>query len=438
VLGSGALLVLAASAASSLERGRVNTEASFDPSAASIDIGDGVVVERNGMIVVAGLSRRGGRYQFGLARYRPNGTLDPRFGTGGRVLTSFPRGGSGDAALAEQPDGKLVVAGVAWAAKNQSVFGIGRYTRRGRLDPSFGHGGTVMTPAPAPRRGKFSVTYAGGLVLQRDGKLVVAGARTNIKDHLGIALARYTSAGTLDPTFGVRGKVEPDLGSRSGAAESGVALQADGKIVTAGYSSLPHLAAARFTTRGALDAGFGSAGTVVTPVGGWSEAGGVAIQPDRRIVVAASASLPNRGVQLAVVRYLPNGRVDTSFGVNGTVVTNFAVNGRPAIAIQPDGKIVVACGVGNPRRFGLARYDARGALDPTFGEGGKIRTRFGDGSTAHAVALQADGKIVVAGSSGGDFALARYARDGSLDESFGTAGLVTTPLGPAWLRRSGR
>ena len=436
MLGSAALLMLATSAASSLERGHVSTEASFDPSAASIDIGDAVVLERGGMIVVAGLSRRGHRYRFGLVRYRPNGTLDPRFGTGGRVLTSFPRGGSGDAALAEQPNGKLVVAGVAWAAKNQSVFGIGRYTRRGRLDPSFGRGGTVMTPAPAPRRGTFSVTYAGGLVLQRDGKLVVAGANTIIKDHLGIALARYTSAGTLDPTFGVRGKVETDLGSRSGAAESGVALQADGKIVTAGHSS-PHLAAARFTTRGALDAGFGSAGTVVTPVGGWSEAGGVAIQPDRRIVVAASASLPNRGIQLAVVRYLPNGRVDTSFGVNGTVVTNFAVNDRPTIAIQPDGKILVACGVGNPRRFGLARYDARGALDPTFGEGGKIRTRFADASTAHAVAFQADGKIVVAGSSGGDFALARYALDGSLDESFGTAGIVTTPLGPAWLSRSG-
>src|SRR5207244_521519 len=174
---------------------------------------------------------------------------------------------------------------------------------------------------------------------------------------------------------------------------SGAALQADGKIVTAGYSS-HHLSAARFTTRGALDARFGSAGTVVTPVGDRSEAGGVAIQPNRRIVVAASAALPNHGVQLAVVRYLPNGRVDTSFGVDGTVVTNFAVNERPAIAIQPDGKIVVACEVGNPRRFGLARYDARGALDPTFGEGGKIRTRFAGPSSAHAVALQADGKIV--------------------------------------------
>ncbi|HEX6701490.1 MAG TPA: hypothetical protein VF101_12250 [Gaiellaceae bacterium] len=430
------LLVLAAPGISSPRRGGAAGEPASDRSPASVDIGDAVVVGRDGAIVVAGLSRRGGRYQFGLARYRPNGTLDPRFGTGGRVLTSFPRGGSGDAALAEQPDGKLVVAGAVRAATNQTVFGIGRYTRRGgRLDPSFGRGGTVMTPAPAPRRGTFSLTYAGGLVLQRDGKLVVAGARTNIKDRLGIALARYTSAGTLDPTFGVRGKVETDLGSRSGAAESGVALQADGKIVTAGYSSMPHLAAARFTSRGALDGGFGSAGTVVTPVGAWSEAGGVAIQPDRRILVAASAFVPHSGVQLAVVRYLPNGRVDTSFGVDGTVVTNFAVNGRPAIAIQRDGKIVVACGVGNPRRFGLARYDTRGALDPTFGEGGKVRARFAKASTAHAVALQGDGKIVVTGSSGGDFALARYSVDGELDESFGTGGLVTTALGPAWVAR---
>jgi len=302
-----------------------------------------------------------------------------------------------------------------------------RYNADGSLDTGFGSGGKV-----ALGFGSHNDDLAAGVAVQADGKIVVVG-----DDGSNFAAARYNADGSLDTSFHHTGTLTTSFAGGVAFA-NGVALQADGKIVTAGYSSLPHLAAARFTTRGALDAGFGSAGTVVTPVGGWSEAGGVAIQPDRRIVVAASASLPNRGVQLAVVRYLPNGRVDTSFGVNGTVVTNFAVNGRPAIAIQPDGKIVVACGVGNPRRFGLARYDARGALDPTFGEGGKIRTRFADGSSAHAVALQADGKIVVAGSSGGDFALARYARDGSLDESFGTAGLVTTPLGPAWLRRSGR
>jgi uncharacterized delta-60 repeat protein len=105
--------------------------------------------------------------------------------------------------------------------------------------------------------------------------------------------------------------------------------------------------------------------------------------------------------------------------------------------IQPDGRIIVAVGLDGPRRFGVGRYDVDGTLDPTFGEGGKVRTRFRAGSSAQAVARQRDGKIVAAGSAGGDFAVARYMADGTLDQSFGADGRVTTPLGPVWLRRRG-
>jgi uncharacterized delta-60 repeat protein len=103
-----------------------------------------------------------------------------------------------------------------------------------------------------------------------------------------------------------------------------------------------------------------------------------------------------------------------------------------ALALQPDGKIVAACGLNGPRRFGVARYDVDGMLDPGFGDGGQVRTRFSSGAAAHAVVVQPDGKIVVGGNSGGDFALARYTTDGILDTGFGHGGIVTTPLGPAW------
>jgi uncharacterized delta-60 repeat protein len=139
--------------------------------------------------------------------------------------------------------------------------------------------------------------------------------------------------------------------------------------------------------------------------------------------------------QLGVVRLLANGRIDTTFGTNGTVLTNFALNSGPSLALQPDGKIVAACGLSDLRRFGIARYLPDGSLDPTFGEGGKVRTRFQERSIARDVAVTRNGKILVAGSMGGDFALARYNGDGSLDESFGVNGLVRAPLGPAWVER---
>ena len=122
------------------------------------------------------------------------------------------------------------------------------------------------------------------------------------------------------------------------------------------------------------------------------------------------------------MRYLPSGQLDTGFGGNGTVVTNFAVLRGAAVAIQADGKIVAACGLTGPRRFGVARYEVDGTLDAGFGDGGKVQTRLGRGAVALAVLVQPDGKIVVGGSSDGDFALARDTTEGALDVRFGNEG----------------
>jgi uncharacterized delta-60 repeat protein len=416
----------------------------FDPSRASIDVGHSTVVQRDGKIVVAGISRRGSQSDFALARYTASGKLDSSFGRAGLLLMDIAREASGAAAVAEQADGKLVVAGAAWVSERQGAFSVSRYTPRGALDASFGRGGTVLTAFRKPRPGKFAEIWMGGLALQRDGRIVAAG-RTIDVNVTRIALARYTRTGTLDPTFGKRGKVEIEPGSLRGMGVRALALQRDGRIVVAGYSPsshgrASHFAVARLTSRGAIDRSFGNYGRVTTVFGYWSEASAVAIQADGKIVAAGSVEIAHAGTQLGLARYLPSGLPDPSFGTDGTVLTDFALESfrEIEIVIQPDGRIVVACSLDGPRRFGLGRYAVDGTLDPTFGEGGKVRTRFRAGSGAHAVALQRDGKIVAAGSAGGDFAVARYTPGGTLDQSFGGDGRVTTPLGLAWLRRGGR
>ena len=404
--------------------------ASYDPSAASIDLGNALAVQRDGTIVVGGLSRRYGQWNYALARYGPNGWLDLRFGAGGLVLTAF-RSGVGALAVAEAPARKLLAVGGVSVSDYQSGFGLVRYTRRGRLDPTFGGDGKVVTTFARPRRGQYAGAVARDVVVQRDGGIVVAGSSS------AGTVARYLARGVLDRNFGAGGRAS----SAPGSDLTAIALQRDGKIVVAGSTDVPaleqtHFLVARFTSRGRLDRAFGSGGSTITTLGSASGAKDVAIQRDGRIVVAGSVHARGAvSAQLGVVRLLANGRIDTTFGTNGTVLTNFALNSEPSLALQPDGKIVAACGLSDLRRFGIARYLPDGCLDPTFGEGGKVRTRFRERSVARDVAVTRAGKILVAGSVGGDFALARYKGDGSLDTTFGIGGLVTTPLGPAWVER---
>jgi uncharacterized delta-60 repeat protein len=419
--------------------------ASYDPSAASVDVGNSLAVQRDGTIVVAGLSRRYGEYRFALAKHRPDGRPDQRFGKGGVVLTSVGRGTIGAFAVVEAPARKILAVGGAYAGDSRSGFALARYTQRGRLDPTFGGDGTVLTTFARPRRDRFALATAHDVALQRDGRIAVVGVSTDGVDAAEAVLARYIARGPLDRSFGAGGKASyaPTSPAAASTSASAIALQRDGRLVVAGsirVSDLEagHFLVARFTRRGRVDRGFGTSGGTVTRLGLFSYASDVAIQPDGRIVVVGTVrpDLPGRaGTQLGVIRLLSNGRIDTSFGTNGTVLTNFAVDSAPRLVLQADGKIVAACTLRSPSRFGLARYLPDGRLDPTFGEGGRVRTRFPERSVARDVAVTRDGKILVAGSSGGDFALARYNGDGSLDESFGVAGLARTPLGPAWVER---
>ena len=189
-------------------------------------------------------------------------------------------------------------------------------------------------------------------------------------------------------------------------------------------------------TPGALDPSFGSGGKVTTPFGTSYDFGqAVEIQADGKIVAGGYAS-NGMNYDFALARYNPNGSLDRTFSSDGKVVTPFGSSSDAilTIAIRPDGKILAAGSTYNGANsdFALARYTANGALDPSFGSGGKVRTDIASRNQAiFGIALQPDGKIVVAGYSEGattseDFVVARYKPDGALDTSFGSGGYVVT------------
>lgn len=266
----------------------------------------------------------------------------------------------------------------------------------------------------------------GGLAVARGNTVVVAGlSRRGVIGHpIRMALARYTAAGTLDRSFGTGGRALANLGARSDSWARAVAMQPDGRAVAAGGIA-PRgggggLALVRFTRTGKQDTSFGRNGKVLTPDG---QAGAVAIQADGKILAAGERG-SNR---FALTRFTSRGRLDRSFGSGGTVVTGFGSGGEvypTALAIQSDGKLVVA----GPRfingrtDLALVRYRSSGRLDPSFGKGGRVMARAGEPS---AVAVQQDGKIVVVAAS----AILRYRADGTLDPSFGVGGKVAIDPG---------
>ncbi len=392
------------------------------------DTGRSVAIRPGGKIVVAGYAYNGSDNDFALARCNADGTLDNGFSLDGKATTDFGTGAAEGYSVAIQPDGKVLVAGYSLNG-NSWDFALARYNMDGALDNSFGVDGRVTTDFGIGGHFGRSVT------IQPDGKILVAGYAW-VGSNRDFALARYNTDGNLDNSFGVDGKVTTDLGTPDDYGYS-VAIQPDGQIIVAGYTDNGtdyDFAVARYITEGTLDNSFGVGGKVTTDFGagndyGWS----VAIQPDGKIIVAGE-SYNGTDVDFTLVRYTTDGSLDIGFGVNGKVTTDFGTgydNGR-SVVIQPDGRIVVAgYSAGN---FALARYNTDGTLDNSFGVDGKVTTTFGTPNDfGRSVAIQPDGKIVVAGYAyvviDRDFALSRYTTDGTLDNSFGVDGKVTTDFG---------
>jgi uncharacterized delta-60 repeat protein len=281
---------------------------------------------------------------------------------------------------------------------------------------------------------------ASAIQLQPDGRIVTGGFYyyTNFSGYVyAFALARHNADGSLDSSFGSGGKVTTSFGASADIA-TGLALQADGKLVAVGntevdpYNHILNIAVARYTTNGLLDASFGGTGKVVTQVtAGESRAGGVVIQPDGKILIGGCGQV-GAATNFALLRFLPGGSLDNAFGSFGRVTTDFGAANPSfgnALALQPDGKIILAGRVmlGALAAVGLARYNSDGTLDPSFGTGGKLTTQVGIAyDLAYSVAVMPNGKILVAGLSqqGNEdkFAILRYLPDGSLDGSYGIGG----------------
>jgi uncharacterized delta-60 repeat protein len=357
------------------------------------DVASAVAVQADGKIVAAGQTNAGSNSTFALARYHADGSLDAGFGAGGVVTTDL---GATDQAFAVvvQPDGKILAAG-----RRGSDVGLARYNPDGSADSTFGTGGRATA--------NFGGTeLALAAAIQPDGKIVVAG-RSNAGGNFDFLVARFNPDGSLDPSFGAGGRVTTDFSGGSVDRAFALALGPDGKIVVAGDSDA-NFAVARYNPDGSLDAAFGAGGKVITTFGGADQASSLGIQADGKIVVAGHTD-NGTSTDFAVARYNPDGSLDAAFGSGGRVTTNFTGSSddvASAAAIQFDGKIVVA---GNAEEnFAVARYNPDGSLDVTFGTEGKVTSDLGGEDVAHAMALQADGQIVVVGESSDNFALARY------------------------------
>jgi uncharacterized delta-60 repeat protein len=410
---------LALSADGDLDPGFGNSGIVFTDVTPGEDEAYAVAIQSDGKIVVAGTSFNGGTgFDFAITRHLTDGSLDAGFGVGGKVITDFENRDDIGYAVAIRSDGKIVVAGSAFVS-GASRFGLTRYNVDGSLDVTFGNSGRVV----GDLGGIFDQALA--VVLQGDGRIVAAGSSYDFSTGHDFALARFNPNGSLDPTFGFGGGVVFDFEFGDDAAFA-VAVQEDGRIVAGGSALISggfqDFALMRYNANGSLDGSFGNGGWTTTDfANGFDEAYSIALQSDGSIIAAGTALDSNggSGFDMALARYNNEGALDASFGLEGKVVTDFsnATDFANAVLAQNDGRIMVA-GIalngGTGWDIALARYQADGSLDSSFGFDGRVATDVGtEFEGANAMAFQSDGRIVVAGTAntfdaGPLFVLARY------------------------------
>jgi uncharacterized delta-60 repeat protein len=360
-----------------------------------------LTIQSDGKILIAGQFQAIGALQPCVVRLAANGTLDSSFGQRGVATVSLGHGG-GElfTGVVVQSDGKIVVAVSSGGADDAPVLELARFEGDGMLDTSFGNAGVLQLARGA--------SDSSAIAQQPDGKILVGG---------GFLVARVNSGGSLDTAFGSNGFM-PAI-----SEASAISLRPDGQIL---------LPASSYNANGTVDTSFGILGRIAT-LGPVSPA---RVQSNGKIVAAGAVTskvilgqLPNATVVtgFGLTRYNSNGSLDTSFGHQGGVVTDFssiAPSVTPSdMAIETNDNIIVAgqaaqlnlTALPAPAVFALARYTPTGALDSTFGRGGKVVTSFGTNATAGiaAVAIDSEGRLVAAGnvaagSNPGSIAVARY------------------------------
>jgi uncharacterized delta-60 repeat protein len=372
----------------------------------------------------------------------PPGDLDTGFSGDGKVATGFASGQPAVArGVAIPSNGRIVVAGDTVASATNSNIALARYTAPGALDTTFNLTGRRVVNLGGNDQGMALAIQAA------TGKVIVVGQKCAASwDPCDAAVLRLNSNGSLDTTFHGTGWRTDDFGGGNNGSLA-VALQSGGRIVAAGSmfnkaTGNSDFSILRYTVGGTLDTTFSGDGkqSVSFGAGRWDVARAIAVQPDGKIVVAGrSCAGSNAGCNFAIARLNSSGALDSTFNATGRQITDFGASETAfGLALQADGKIVLA-GVkdtGATSYFALARYNTNGSLDKTFAGTGKRLTNFsGDGSPdyATAVRVRSDGRIVVCGDvfDGADsnFALLRYTGTGALDASFSGDGKTTVDFG---------
>ena len=392
------------------------------------------VLQGDGKLIVVGRAFDAASGDFAVVRYNPDGSLDPTFGSAGTLTLDFNGALDEARGVLVQPGGGIVVVGSAFnPSTNRPEFALARFDSSGNLDASFGSAGKLSLSLT----GNIDSAYA--VAMQPNGSLLVAGEAAN-----GFALTRFDSNGNLDLSYGQGDGIAVVPGFGGVAAGLKVVVQPDGKavVVGIGYVNTTNnydVVVARFTADGVLDPSFSGDGFLTLDLsGGFNEdATSVILQPDGQIVVSAGPGNSSNGFDFLLLRFNPDGTPDLSFGGgDGIASVDFAPFGQgKSVVQQGDGKFIVSGTVG--ANFAMSRFTSNGILDTSFGSAGLVMTDLAAGSNddATSMLLLPDGRILLTGTSNGDFALVRYNADGSLDAS--TANLQEDANSPSLMTSGG-
>lgn len=409
-----------------------NTPPLPTPQPNSDDRGVALAIRSDNRIILAGYSQYTNEHEISLACYNTNGSLYTAFGTSGRTLQSPPAGTASlfvnDMIL--QTNDYIVVTGTLGNPIFEAMF-IARFDALGALDTSFGTNGFVITTGPNFNAGglQFDRAYSHSIVLQSDGKFVTGGTVRKIIPHPTrsyLALVRYTSTGALDPSFGTGGLVYQLFNSANDEYGNSLTIQSDGKLVLAGAGNTgltDNFIITRFTSTGSVDTTFNAFGTypglltVSSFFPGSSDfVNGVKIDSNGRIIAGGFSLKPSGDSCMAIACATPSGVLDTlNFGANGKTVLDlsptFNLVGPSyggignSIDLQNDDKIVIVGGYNTPtvEGFSLARFKTDGTLDTTFGLAGLgyILSNLvsNEKECGYSVQIQSDGKILVGGTA---------------------------------------
>ncbi len=351
------------------------------------DTGWGVAIQSDGKIVVVGGSYNGTNEYLKLLRYNSDGTLDDSFGVNGVV--TYGNGIAFGNALAMQEDGKIVATGFESNGSNGDVLLL-RFNGNGTLDTAFGTNGVVRYNGAANGDDEGNT-----VTIQADGKILVAGYTWNgFSNYDDLLVLRYNSDGTPDTAFGTNGAVTYNSTSNSTDSAESIAVQTDGKIIIAGYSTVvggPSLLVLRYKSDGSLDDTFATHGVVT--YGSYDQGYSSALQQDGKLVVTGMEVTGGKE-NLLMMRYNIDGTLDETFGTNGVAL--YGGGEGHGIAVQSDGKLVITGGSTLSDTPWVLRYTSDGTLDSTF-NGNGVFIYNGNQSGARSLSLQSDGNIVVTG-----------------------------------------